>query len=104
MGTLTQSNSDTIFNHLKKKHSSPEATVLLQETHSTVMVKDLWTSQWSCAKGSIYFSQGTSNCRRVFIAFHEGLDVKIEEAFTDKGRRLLILQSKIQDSPVMLVN
>ena len=78
--------------------------VFLQETHSTEKVENLWTSQWGCEKGSIHFSHRTSDSTDVLIAFREGSDVKIEITFTDNGGRLLILQAKIQNNPVILVN
>ena len=53
---------------------------------------------------SIHFSHRTSDSTDILIAFREGLDVTIETTFTDHGGRLLILQAKIQNNPVILVN
>ena len=79
-----------------KKHSSPKAVVFLQETYSTKKVENLWTSQWGCGKGSIHFSHGTSNSTGILIAFREGLDIKIEATFTDKGGGYLFLKQKFR--------
>ena len=57
-----------------------------------------------CGKGSIYFSHGSSDSRRTLIAFQEGMDYTIEKSILDQEGRYVILQAKIQDSSVILIN
>ena len=76
----------------------------MQETHSTRKVENIWTNQWGCGKGSIYFSCGSSDSRGTLIAFREGMDYTIEKSVLDQEGRYVILQAKIQDSSIILIN
>ena len=102
-GPNTASKRRKIFNYVKK-HSSLRGIMFLQETHSTEKVKAMWTNQWGCGKGAIHFSHRKSDSRGVLIAFREGLDYKIDFGFRDNDGRYLIIQTKTQDEPFILVN
>ena len=92
-----------VFNYLKK-HSSHNAVIFLQETHSTQIVEKVWLNQWGCGTGNIIFSHGASDSRGVLIAFPEGLDIEIRTRKCDKNGRYIILYAHIQDNPILLVN
>ena len=92
-----------VFNYLKK-HSSHNAVIFLQETHSTKIVEKVWINQWGCGSGNIIFSHGASDSRGVLIAFREGLDIEIKTCLCDKNGRYIILHAHIQDNPILLVN
>ena len=77
--------------------------VLLQETHSTSDVENLWSNQWQF-KEKIIFSNGEHNARGTLIAFRENLVYKLEYKIIDDGGRYIILKCIIQDSPILLVN
>ena len=87
-----------------KEHSSPNGIMFLQETHSAEKVEAIWTNQWGCGKGAIHFLHGKSDSRRVLIVFREALDYKIDSVFHDNDGRYLIIQTRIQDEPFILVN
>ena len=92
-----------MFNFLRK-HSSKNAIIFLQETHSTTNCEKIWTNQWGSGKEKIYFSHGTSNSTGVLIAFREGLTYRVESTFRDLEGHFLILKAIVQDSPVILIN
>ena len=92
-----------MFNFLRK-HSSKNAIIFLQETHSTANCEKIWTDQWASGKEKIYFSHGTSNSTGVLIAFREGLSYGIESPTYDLEEHFLILKAVVQDSHVMSEN
>ena len=67
-GQMNSPKRRKIFNYLKK-HSYPKSIIFLQETHSMEKADSVWTNQWGCGRGSILFSQGTSDSKGVLIAF-----------------------------------
>ena len=85
-----------------KKHTSSNAIIFLQETHSTKKDEMLWKLQWH---GNIIFSHGSSNKKGVLIAFRYGLEYKLlsPEIIDDDGR-YIILCIEIQGSPYILLN
>ena len=90
-----------MFNFLRK-HSSKNAIIFLQETHSTTNCEKIWTNQWGSGKEKIYFSHGTSNSTGVLIAFREVLSYRVESTSHDLEEHFLILKAIVQDSPVIL--
>ena len=90
-----------VFNYIKK-HTSSNAIIFLQETHSTKKDEMLWKLQWH---GNIIFSHGSSNKKGVVIAFRYGLECKLllPEIVDDDGR-YIILHIEIQGSPYILLN
>ena len=91
----------TIFNWLNT-HTSDQAIIFLQETHSERRDENLWTTQFSC--GKIFYSHGQCNARGVLIGVRKNLDFKLEDIRSDDEGRFLILKSIIQDMPFLLVN
>ena len=63
----------------------------------------IWTNQWGCEKRAIHILHGKSDGGGVLIACREGLDYKIDSVFRDNDGRYLIIQTKIQDEPFILV-
>ena len=92
-----------MFNFLKK-HSSKNAVIFLQETHSTTDCEKIWTNQWGSGKEKIYFSHGTSNISGVLTAFREGLNYRVASTSPGLEGHFLILQAVVQNSPVILIN
>ena len=101
-GIRNYTKRNKIFNWLKN-HTSNQAVVLLQETHSTSDVENLSSNQWQF-KEKIIFSNGEHNARGTLIAFRENLVYKLEYKIIDDGGRYIILKCIIQDSPILLVN
>ena len=58
---------------LGEKHTSTNAVVFMQETHSSAKTGKQWEQLW---RGSIKFSHGTTSSKGVLIAFSEGLEFK----------------------------
>ena len=92
-----------MFNFLRK-HSSKNAIIFLQETHSTTNCEKIWTNQWGSGKEKIYFSHGTSNSTGVFTTFREDLSYRVESTSRDLEGHFSILKAIVQDSPVILIN
>ena len=101
-GIRNDTKRNKIFNWLKN-HTSNQAVVFLQETHSTSDVENLWSNQWQF-KEKIIFSHGEHNAQGTLIAFRENLVYKLEDKIIDDGGRYIILKCIIQDSPFLLVN
>ena len=91
----------TIFNWLNT-HTSDQAIIFLQETHSERSDQNLWTTQFGCEK--IFYSHGQRNARGVLIGVRKNLDFKLEDIRPDDEGRFLILKCIIQDTPFLLVN
>ena len=70
-GIRNDTKRNKIFDWLKN-HTSNQAVVFLQETHSTSDVENLWSNQWQF-KEKIIFSHGEHNARGTLIAFRENL-------------------------------
>ena len=63
---------DENLNYIKK-NTSGKSVILLQETHSTQKVENLWCYQWH---GDMIFSHGTSGSRGICVAFRYDLEYK----------------------------
>ena len=96
-GVRNDTKRNKIFNWLKN-HTSNQAVVFLQETHSTSDVKNLWSNQWQF-KEKIIFSHREYNARGTLITFRENLVYKLEDKIIDDGGRYIILKCIIQDFP-----
>ena len=77
-----------LFNWVKK-HTSENAIVFMQETHSSDKIGKRWEQLW---RGSIKFSHGTTSSKVVLIAFSEGLEFNIRKEVTDQNGRYIVLQ------------
>ena len=91
----------TMF-HWLNTHTSDQAIIFLQQTHSERSDKNSWTTQFGC--GTIFFSHGQRNARGVLIGFRKNLDFKVEDIHSDDEGRFLILKCIIQDTPFLLLN
>ena len=89
-----------LFNWVKK-HTSKNAIVFMQETHSSDKTGKQWEQLW---RGSIKFSHGTTSSKGVLIAFSESLEFNITKEFTDQNSRYIVLQVDIQENPYVLIN
>ena len=90
-----------IFNYVKK-NSSGNSIIFLQETYTTAKIEKLYKYQWH---GNMIFSHGTSNSRRVIVAFRHGLEYKmLSDPICDPNGRYIVLDMEIQGSPYILVN
>ena len=92
-----------IFNFMKK-HTSSKGIIFLQETHSLKICENTWTNQFGCGNKHIVFSHGTSDSRGVLIAFREASIYKVVNQYVDDGGRFIVLNTLIEDSPVVLTN
>ena len=61
-GWVMRKRGKKVFHYIKK-HTSSNAVIFLQETHSTKKDEMLWKLQWH---GNIIFSHGSSN-KKVFL-------------------------------------
>ena len=77
-----------IFNYAKK-HVSREGVIYQQETYSVQNDEQVWTNQFGCGTGSVFFSHGKSDARGVLIAFREGIKYKVIEYIIYRYRRAL---------------
>ena len=91
----------TIFNWLNT-HTSDQAIIFSQETHSERSDENSWTTQFGCEK--IFYSQGQRNAHGVLIGFRKNSDFKVQDIRFDDEGRILILKCIIQDTPFLLVN
>ncbi len=73
----------------------------LQETYSRQSVSNVWRNEWG---GKIIWSHGASNARGAAILLRNGLDIQIDEEFSDDSGRLLVVKAKIQGEPYLLIN
>ena len=89
----------TVFRHLKTKY--PSGVYLLQETHSSTDIEQMWKMDWN---GDIYFNHGTTDSCGVAILIFPGMDLSIESIQKDDDGRLLALQIKNDDQDFFLCN
>ena len=92
-----------VFNFMKK-HASSKGIIFMQETHSLKRCENTWTNQFGCGNNHIVFSHGTSESRGVLIAFREASNYKVINQYVDGGGRLIVLNTLIEDSPVVYIN
>ena len=92
-----------IFNYIKK-HVSRNGVIFLQETHSVQKDEQVWTNQFGCGTGSVFFSHGKSDARGVLIAFQEGKKYKVIEKYINTEGRYIVLNLLLNNSPVVLIN
>ena len=92
-----------IFNYTKK-HVSGKGVIFLQETHSVQRDEQVWTNQFGCGTGSVFFSHGKSDARGILIAFRDGIKYKVIEKHIDTEGRYIVLNLLLNNSPVVLIN
>ena len=82
----------TIFRHLKNKYGP--GIFMLQETHSSEEMEQMWRIEWN---GAIYFSHGSTNSCGVATLISPGLDLNVKTLHKDNAGRLLALTVQIDD-------
>ena len=75
-------------------HHKPFDCILLQETHSTIEIENIWQSEWG---GRIWYSHGSSNARGVAVLFSRNLNYVVENVSRDLEGRSLFLNVRIKD-------
>ena len=91
--------------HYAEKHVSRKGVIFLQETHSVQEDDEqVWTNQFGCGTGSVFFSYGKSDARGILIAFQEGIKYKVIEKYIDTEGPYIVLNLMLSNSPVVLIN
>ena len=73
----------------------------MQETHSFVKVEEQWSDNF---RVKIFYSHGTTNSCGVAISFLGSKRLEVVETKNDDQGRILILDVKICDKELLLVN
>ena len=87
-----------IFHYMRNLEND---VIFLQETHSDKNDETFWKSQWG---EFAWFASFSSNSRGVAILIRNSISVKVFSVFCDPNGRFLILNCKLNDVPVTLVN
>ena len=95
---LANDNKRRIIMHKLRKRGD---IILLQETHCTPVLQNIWQNEWG---GKMYFSNGTSNSKGVCIMLSKNVPVQVIKSEKDDVGRLLILELKIEEILLTLVN
>ena len=80
-----------------KKHTSSKGIIFMQETHSLKGCENIWINQFACGNNHVVFSHGTSDIRRVLIAFREASNYDVINQHVDDGGRFIVLNVLIED-------
>ena len=75
--------------------------VLLQETHSTKVVENIWQNEWG---GKIIYSHGTSAARGVCTMFKKGFNCKIKTTKIDENGRICLVEINVEDVDLAICN
>lgn len=75
--------------------------LFIQETHSTRSREKIWSSEWG---GRVFFSHGTSGARGVAILLSPSSRAVVDRVTRDPEGRFIILQARIDEWPVTLIN
>ena len=81
--------------------STPAGFVFLQETHSSVDVEKKWNDDF---QGQLFFSHGKTNSCGVAIGYYGKKSFELLSKFNDKSGRVLILEVKIENEVLLLIN
>lgn len=87
--------------HWINDHGGQSGISMLQETHGTVEIENLW-KQWS--RNEIIFSHGSSNSKGVAIIFGPILDYMICQTIKDNEGRYIIVNCIIQGKECCVIN
>lgn len=82
-------------------HNQNAHFYFLQETYSDQKSKAIWEAEWG---GKIFCSHGTKHSKGVMILFNPKYDIEVERFEKDNCGRLVILDTKINGSNLILVN
>lgn len=104
---LISLNANGLRSHTKRKalfrdlRKAVADVIFLQEAHSTGADQQIWTAQWG---GPAYYSHGVSNSRGVCILLPRSSQLQVLTTKTDEEGRYIILQVKLGDENITLVN
>lgn len=73
----------------------------VQETHSTADLERIWRSEWG---RDIIYSHGTNRARGVAILMKPGLDMTVNNVYSDNIGRMLLADVTIQNTKFKLLN
>ena len=82
-------------------HKQKAHFYFLQETYNDEKLKALWEAEWG---GNIFCSHGTNHSKGVLILLNPKYDMEVEELERDNHGRLIILDTKMNDTNLVLVN
>ena len=84
-----------------KSCSNIEGFLFLQETHSTLKDEVNWIQEF---KGQLFFSYGKSNSYDILICYFGSKKLKIRNKIPDKDGWTLILEIKLNNQLITLIN
>ena len=70
-------------------------SIFLQETYSDEKLEAVWEAEWG---GKIFCSHGTKHSKGVMILLNPKYDIEVEKLERDNHGRLIILDTKINDT------
>ena len=82
-------------------HKQKAHFYFLQETYSDEKLKAVWEAKWG---GKIFCSHGTKHSKGVMILSNPKYDIEVEKLERDNHGRLIILDTKMNDTNLVLVN
>ena len=90
-----------VFEYRKSNASQNALVFFLQETHSSIEDEKQWSDSFT---GKLFYSHGTTNCCNITIAFLGSKSLEVVEIKNDDQGRNLIVDIKICDKQLLLVN
>ena len=73
----------------------------MQETYNDEKLKAVWEAEWG---GKIFCSHGTKHSKGVMILLNPKYDTEVEKLKRDNHGRLIILDPKMNDTNLVLIN
>ena len=98
LGSASKNKRRELFYWLHKQKYN---IILLQETHSSKEIENIWESEWGY---KIVFSHGTTASRGVCILFKNNFNLTVHQLFTDDEGRYIIADVSINDVRLSLGN
>ena len=93
---MTLSNVETYLNSLGNY-----SVICLQETHCTLDVQQLWTTEWG---GPIYSSYGTSQAKETPTSINPKFNITVGRTVKDSDGGYVIMDLSIDETSFALVN
>lgn len=87
-----------LFHYMKSKKYN---IICLQDTHINNKLESFIKAEWGY---DAYFSSYTTNSRGVMVLINNNFEQKVERVKTDKNGNFIILDMKIQNKKITLVN
>lgn len=82
-------------------HQQNAHCCFLQETYSSNQTIKQWESEWG---GKLFYNHGTNHSKGVMILVNPKHEFELKRCTKDKNGRVLILDAKVDDQHVVLVN